>query len=482
MQNNMKPKQKVKRRAWVFAPVVAAVCLYLVLCVILYLRAQEGADIESGPADMTAATSAVKIPFFRFSEYYRGLAEKLPYYPHDPEIVPRLYGSALLKSPADYEIFLSYASYLADKDCCPQKVLHLINESVRRAPTNPRMYRAAAAYLVSTRSLNLSIPFIRKAIELQPSSASELYRLLQQNGAEIPQLFGVTPQSADALIQLSNYLASEQRIPVEKLQELLTKLDTYPLTPHQRIMLGQLALRIGLSSYAENHAKKLLDDPQNRIQALAILAEVSWKKKDLAAWDQFVLEIEQEYMRQGLKQQAATESFNAAVRLWHSGERAHGRERLLQVAENYPSFPQVYRFLADASRNESKQLELHYLRKAVEIDPANGEFRRDLAIRLTENQEYNDAERMFRELTILPGFEVSGYIGLSYCCKARGDFLQAIRILEEAEKNHAGSEALLMELGAAYLAVGESRKADAAFEKVLLINPENQTAAEALRQ
>lgn len=476
------PPRRRKARSLLFPAAILAALLYMAGCIIVFLRAQEAALIEVNPVDMKIAESAAKHRAFRLSGYYRTLAEKLPYYNHDPRIIPVLFGIALVKSPADYESFVSYASYLSDRGCCAARVSKLLNESIRRAPTNPRMYRAAAAFLVSSRNSEKALPLIRKAIALQPSAAPELYRLLERYGAGSSLLIDATPDSADALIQLANYFSSSSTANQLHLQELFRRLERYNLSSHQIITAAHLALRTGSVPFAEKQAIFLMSDPQNRIEALRIRAEAAWMKKDLTHWQQLMSSLEEEYLAQGNKEEAANESLKAAIKLWHSGEKTSAQGKLLLLIKDYPAYAPAYRFLADVSRSQSAELELNYLRKAVQMDPENGEYQRDLGNRLIENHEYAEAERLFTELTIRAGYEVSGYTGLAQCKQAQGNVLEAIRVLEKAKNTFGNSEDLLIQLGKLYSTIGDNRQAAIQFQKVLSLNPTNQDALKAMEQ
>ncbi len=64
----------------------------------------------------------------------------------------------------------------------------------------------------------------------------------------------------------------------------------------------------------------------------------------------------------------------------------------------------------------------------------------------------------------------------------RGQFRQAVTLLEEANKENPGDTRILADLGTAYLQVDESKKAQGAFEKALSLNPDNVTALRWLGQ
>ncbi len=82
---------------------------YLLGCILVFRDFHSRALTSTEPVTMKQAKNVDAHPLFHSGEVCRQLAEKLPYYAHDPAVVEHLFHLSMVKNPADYQPFLGYA-------------------------------------------------------------------------------------------------------------------------------------------------------------------------------------------------------------------------------------------------------------------------------------------------------------------------------------------------------------------------------------
>src|SRR5262249_43034949 len=111
----------------VIAALLAAV-IYGAACFIV-LRAESDLDdakhppLEASLVDRAESKLSPHRPVF-----YRTIAERIQFYPHDPARIAPIYETAIRKGPADYRNLSAYAFYLVSRSCCSDEVIALLNE------------------------------------------------------------------------------------------------------------------------------------------------------------------------------------------------------------------------------------------------------------------------------------------------------------------------------------------------------------------
>lgn len=451
------------RAVLLFAACCISALLYLFFCFIVYRNARQLEVVQAEPVGMEQARKAEQYASLHNGTYFRSLADKLVYFPHEPQTILSLYDRSLRKAPANYETFFSDAYYIAATNCCREKVLYLLQETVRRCPTNPKMYRIAATYFLTLQDREKALPFLKHAIELEPASAQELYRLLQQNQAGIDTFLAVTPDRPEALVQLGTYL---QRLGDSgHLQFLSTiqKLSSMKLTPSLRLRTAELALQAGLPEIARQQADAASQDPDTRPEAFKLIAVLLWKEGKKDESNKFANQVERLYREQGSVDRAADYSLQIASMMMNQDDRNNAKERLLKILNDYPRYAPAYFQMAQFSHSESQDLELFYLQKASDLAPDNTEYRRYYAQRLLETGHPQDAEAIYTDLLTLRGSEREAYQGWARAKQAEGKTGEAISILQQGMARGIQSPEIQLQIGQLYSSIGEYQKAADSF-------------------
>src|SRR5437868_3020101 len=113
----MKDHNPGRARVILFAMVLGAI--YFAACLICFQDRR--APTDSRITNVLVARE-IRWPQLHSGVYFRELAQRIQYSAHDPKIVDSCYQTALRRGPADYNSFLSYALYLADRGCCADQL------------------------------------------------------------------------------------------------------------------------------------------------------------------------------------------------------------------------------------------------------------------------------------------------------------------------------------------------------------------------
>lgn len=456
--------------------VVAAsvvVAFYGASCFVVYQNNRAIRKMENESVNQEQAFAAQEYSFMHDSEFFRLLAEKLAYYPHRPETIDSLYRLALRKAPSSHQAFFSYAYYTSAKNCCRDQLQYLLQETIRRCPTHPKMHRIAAAYFIALNQRDEAMKLIRRSLELDPSSAPELFRMLEESGNDVDTIVRVTPETSGALIQLAHYLKRSNRSSQAPLQNTLTRLVRLDLTPAQRLDVAALAWAGGLKDMARDQTALAARDETTRAKAYAQQARMLWNDGQHEEALRMADRAEQNYREEGGLDQAARYALEIAALQHSQGDAAAANQRMLRILNDYPGFAPAHFQMAQFSRAESPELELFYLKKAQDLDPENTEYHRVYAHRLLETNHLKEAEAAFRELVSVSGLEKEAYLGLAQCHLAAGDRPGALQVLQQAVQRTVTSGPIYLQIGQIYASIGEYEKAALAYLEVAKLSPES---------
>lgn len=477
MQNTAETgKKKRKRsrraqRALVMSGVCAAVLFYLAGCLVVYHNGRALEAMGKEPVNQRVALQAADFPLLHDSEFFRVFAEKLTYYPHKPEVAARLFDLAVQKAPSSHQAFFSLAYYIASRRCCPEQVEYLLQETVRRCPTHPRMNRIAATYLLMLNDQDRAMIFIRRALELEPGSAPELFRMLEQSGNGIEEMVQVTPDTADALIQLAYYISRQNPQQSGTLQEVLARLNRKDLAPDQRLKVAQLAWSAGAHEMARKQAELAATDEDSKAESLAFQAQMLWQDGTPDAASRMADLAELQYRKDGGLERAARYAMGIAALQHSQNQPQAAKTRMLRILNDYPGYAPAYFQMAQFSRDESAELELFYLKKAQDLAPDNLDYRKVYANRLLETGHLKEAESAFSDLLNSNSLDQDAFLGLARCRMAAGDRPGALEILQQAVQRAITSPQIYYQLGQLYASVGDFEKAALAYIEFARISP-----------
>lgn len=435
---------------------IIAALLYGAACLVIFRGERPLSMTKKTPLDASLLSAQGDAFTLLRPDFYRELADHLQYYPHDPNILPALYRKAISHGPADYRNFFSYAHYLSSRNCCKSVVKQTVLQTIYRCPTNPNMYRVAAMYFLSSESKQVALPYFRRAIELEPTAATQLYQLLDQAGIDREQIIRVTPVEPDSMIRLCHYLQATNA--QNELVQCVKQLSKLKMDSNQQLETAVLASSAGLVDIATQLGKSASSSDDLKIRALQLLADQEWKKQNLDGYQKYSAEVEKIFLEQGKPVEAAQWAIRCAL-LFTSRSKAEEIEKLLEVTRRYPQYAPTYAQLASLSSDQSKELQLYYLKKAEQLDPTNDRFRQQLANYYLRQSNFEEAEKLFEQLLANPDTEESAYLGLSRCKVGEGKLPEAIAVLEQALNKGASSPQIMTELVRRYT---ESRSGEKA--------------------
>lgn len=437
---------------------VGVSAVYAFGCLMVFQGEGDYEKIKRPPLNLSLIPQASRAMPLHRPEYFRVLADRYQYYPHDPKDIPPLYLKAILRGPADYHNFFSYAQYLSSRNCCKETIRNALLETMRRCPTNPDMHRVAAAYFLVTQQKEAALPIFRRAIELEPSAAQRLYSLLEQNGAGVDTIIRVTPVQPDSLIQLCRYLGAKGESAQAELKQCVIQLSQFKLDSQQQLDTAALAAQAGLEEITLRYGQAATGSLEMKAHAYELLAEQAWKNRKWADYLRYSAQVEEAYRERGMMDQAAESALRAALR-FTSTSKAEATERVLDVINRYPRYAPAYAQMAMLSRDQSEELELVYLKKAAELAPGKPDYQDPLADFYLKKSRYQEAEGVYQALIVNPDTLEAGYLGLSRCKLKQGERFQAITILEEAMVKGIRTERIMAELAGLFNSVGYDQKA-----------------------
>jgi tetratricopeptide (TPR) repeat protein len=397
------------------------VLIYIALSCIQYQNNAWIQKIKTGTISDAMVKQQIARPIFHDAAFYREIAKKLPYYPHQPEQMDELFKMAIRKAPADHQTYLLFSYYLVSKGCCQDQVNSLLTAAEERCPTCVEIQQLAANHYLELGKWTYAVPHFQRALEFNPDLAQKTYLLLEQNGYELSALEEITPLKSGPLLQLGAYLAAKKDAGKSSLDRILQKLEHISLNPEERVRLGALELHAGRFAMAKEQANQAAAFEETRTSALQLLTDIAWRLQEWTELEKLSSQLESFQLQSGNPDQAAQTALLAAARLMPAENSAVTKKRLLRILDAYPQYAPGYFQMANFVQAESSQLALLYLRKAVEHDPDNPEFLYRLAQQCLTESQIGEAEEIFQKLTKVPEWQEKAYQGLVQCKAARGE-------------------------------------------------------------
>lgn len=448
---------------------IIAAFLYGSACLLIFRGERALSMTKATPLDLSVVDTHKDSFAVLRPDFYRELADRLQFYPHDPNILPYFYRKAISRGPADYRNFFAYAHYLSGRNCCKSVIKQAVLQTIYRCPTNPNMHRVAAIYFLSSESKKVALPYFRRAIELEPAAAMQLYGLLEQAGIDRQGIIRVTPVEPDPMIRLCHYLQSTDA--QKEFVQCVQQLSKLKLDSGQQLETASLAASAGLVDIATRFSKSASNSGELKIRAIQLLAEQAWKEQKVDSYQKYSSEVENIYLERGNPDEAAQWAMRSAM-VFANRSRAEAVEKLLDVTRRYPHYAPTYAQLASLSGDQSKELQLYYLKKAVQMDPSKYGFRQQLASYYLKESNFEEAEKLFEQLLSNPDTEEAGYLGISRCKVEEGKMMDAIAILEQALNKGASSARIMTELARRYIASGSAEKALPLIKQLMDQNPD----------
>ena len=125
----------------------------------------------------------------------------------------------------------------------------------------------------------------------------------------------------------------------------------------------------------------------------------------------------------------------------------------------YPHYAPAFAQMAAASTSDSAEVQLYYLKQAVDLDPARLEYHRQLASLYLRLNRPSEAEKTFQTLISIPETKKEANIGIAQCKIAEGDRYQAIAILHQGIERSGEAPEFSWQLGQLYDSIGEFERA-----------------------
>lgn len=450
-----------------------ALCFYIMSCLVVlkdsdFIEGTKGKAVSNSFAELEQ-----KVAVLHSGGFYREIAERLQFYPHNPELIKELYKMAFRKAPADFRIPSSYAYYLVSRNCCKETVVALLDETLKRHPASWKMHRFTGAYLLSIDQLRNALPHFRRTIELQPLSAQELYKVLEQSGAGFESLSEITPNRTTAKLQLAFYLSAKGNSGKQELKHVLDNLTGMPLTPEEKLSTAEIAFQTGQIELAKTLTLSALQSKENKSNALQLLANIAWQQQNWTEFEKRSVELQKFYLQTGDQDKAAESALQTVIRLAPGETKGETKKRLLKVLDDYPHYAPAYEQMANFSQNESEEAALYYWKKAVQLAPDRTEFQDRLARQYLNRSQISEAEAIYNQMILSKRDSQIGYLGLAKCSLSKNDPLMAITILEDGLKKSGKSAELFLELGKVSDSIHDYKRAANAYREFSSLSPEN---------
>jgi tetratricopeptide (TPR) repeat protein len=403
--------------------------------------------------------------------YYKSLAESLQAYPHKPETVERAYRKAVMKSPADHNIWHAYAYYLVGRRCCGERVMELFSGILKRAKMKPDTYLAAGIYLLETGHEKEGLDEIQRGLELDPHTGRKIYSTLQAKGFSGEDLIQITPKRADALIELSHYLKSKGKQEKENLVRVLQIASRVALDEQQRLILAKDALQIGLLSLAKQQAVLIQGPSQSQAQKFQLLADIAAAENDWSQYSRFTSLALKNFKEAGEQKKGVRYAIQVVLKRSKMDPPDQTKKRLEQVIQDFPDFGDGYYHLSRWTEKESPDISLKYLEKAVEIEPDNFIYADVLANRYIQLSRFSEAEKIYESFVDDPRYQNKAYLMLAQTKLRAGKSTEASSIMEKAQRG-SRSRRLILELAKLRESMGDYRQAAQAYEELAELNPD----------
>jgi tetratricopeptide (TPR) repeat protein len=452
--------------------------LYVGFCCIAFHNSVLVAKLQNHKLKEDWVAEALHYPVLHDALFFRKAAQELQSVKHDPTVALRLSQIALVKAPAAYESFFVLARQIMARNCCKEQILLLLNEAVRRNPRDPRVFSSAGSLLLRMDG-NQADAFFRKALEINPSLAINIYDLLQEQKGTAQDLVSITPKTEQNLLSLAVYLSSK-RMKGAELNEVLRELVLMPLNPAQRLVVARTAIKAEAYDVAQAQASAALQESTTELDALKLLAEISLQRKK---WDDFqsvTATIRKKYMQAGKEKDLAAFQLGIAERLSQEGHTDQAMEMLSRITDEDRSNAHAYFLMGRIQRKTDLEAATLNLKRAVALRPAEFSYSQQLADLYFKLKRFPEVEQLYAPFLASARHREGAYLGIAYARAAAGDRKSAISILKEAIQKIGKTKGLLFELGTQYENEGQLSLAKEQYEKTLEINPSDKKAQAAL--
>ena len=198
------------------------------------------------------------------------MADRLLYGQHDPSEVERLFRKAVLNSPADGRLFLSYGSYLTGRRCCPEQAALLLEEAIRRNPRSLNYYHIAIEAFLQQGDQAKALQYFQEAARLGPQISSELLTLMVRYEAN-PKFTDMVPRNPENMQLLLRILATRSFYKSDWIRILR---EAQIEDPKESLSLAKQALELREYDIAREYALRALNHPETEPRAKRILSLV----------------------------------------------------------------------------------------------------------------------------------------------------------------------------------------------------------------
>ncbi|MCI0415991.1 hypothetical protein L0222_24715 [bacterium] len=259
------PKTKPAKTNAVF-PYVASLALlaaYSFLCLLVY-------------ADSLLAVNKPGRMFgtgLHSGEYCADAAYRLQFRSHIPSEVHHLYSTALVRSPADYNIFLDYFIHLRYLECCKDQTGKLMRGALERNPSSVRLYVRAVNYFLQTGNQTEALLYFQEAVKMQPETLHQLFAIAGER-VSVEEIIRVTPRTTETLPILAQVLARKGPETKHEWLRTIQELHSKEVEPSLNMKTAEQAMKFGELELAKQYAEAALRHPETEGQARKMLAKI----------------------------------------------------------------------------------------------------------------------------------------------------------------------------------------------------------------
>lgn len=261
------PKTKTSKTGAIFAYIALLILLaaYGILCSYVY---KDSLLAFSEPGRISGLN-------LHSGKYCSTAANWLQFRSHDPSEVKRLFKTAAVRSPADFDVFLSYFIYVSSQQCCKQQAGKLIRATVERNPSNVRLYLTAVNHFLNAGQKKEALLYFHKAVQMQPGNKT-LRQLFAIAGDRITieEIIGILPRTPETLSFLAQVLANKGAEAKEEWIRTIRELHSKEIEPSLNMKTAEQALKLGELELAKQFAEAALRHPETEANARKMLDKI----------------------------------------------------------------------------------------------------------------------------------------------------------------------------------------------------------------
>ena len=210
------------------------------------------------------------------SAFLESQAQRIQYVAHSPQHIEELFQKAIVYSPADYQMMISYADYLKDRNCCKREIANLFEAALQRNPRSRNLQTTVVVAQLQAGNLKAASQAL-KSIQATSYEKEQLYRKLLNDGADSVDIRTIVEPTPENVLPLLKIMAAKGDR--QDWSALYSRIASQRLDVRASLDLSKQALQLREYEIAKQHALIASQDSETKKQALFLINRIERQQK-----------------------------------------------------------------------------------------------------------------------------------------------------------------------------------------------------------